>query len=71
MKEFFELVKKMREAQNAYFKNRTQSNLIAAKTAEKKVDEVLLKGYDALVLDAQQAVKEARDARATRIDLGV
>ena len=35
------LVLKMRTAQNDYFKNRTQSNLIAAKRIEDEVDKAL------------------------------
>jgi hypothetical protein len=37
--DFVMLVKQMREAQNAYFKNRTQSSLVVAKRLEATVDE--------------------------------
>jgi hypothetical protein len=39
--EFVDLVRKMREAQKAYFKGRQQSNLIASKMLEATVDKAL------------------------------
>jgi len=41
---FLELVGEMRAAQSKYFKERTQSNLIAAKDLEKRVDVVVKAG---------------------------
>ena len=41
MRNFIELVKKMRQAQNDYFKDRTQSALREAKRLEKMVDEYI------------------------------
>jgi len=41
MKHFIELVKKMRQAQNDYLKDRTQSALREAKRLEKMVDEYI------------------------------
>ena len=38
---FLVLVKEMRQAQNDYYKERTQSRLIAAKELEKKVDQII------------------------------
>lgn len=44
-KGFFELVGRMRAAQQDYFARRQQSDLIQAKALEKKVDEALAAGY--------------------------
>jgi len=41
---FLELVGEMRAAQSKYFKERTHSNLIAAKELEKRVDAVVKAG---------------------------
>ena len=41
MRNFIKLVKKMRQAQNDYFKDRTQSALREAKRLEKMVDEYI------------------------------
>ena len=41
MNEFIRLVREMRNAQKSFFIERTQSNPIAAKNAEKKVDRWL------------------------------
>lgn len=41
---FLDLVGEMRAAQSKYFKERTQSNLIAAKDLEKRVDVVVKAG---------------------------
>lgn len=38
-KEFFYAVSNMRDAQKAYFKTRSQSNLRAARAAERSIDE--------------------------------
>ena len=38
---FLVLVKELRQAQRDYFKERTQSRLIAAKELEKKVDQFI------------------------------
>lgn len=38
-KEFFYAVSQMRAAQKAYFKTRSQSNLRAARAAERSIDE--------------------------------
>lgn len=43
--QFIELVRKMRQAQNAYYRQgRKQSDLIASKQLEKEVDRALLDG---------------------------
>ena len=42
VKDFILRVKKMREAQVNYFRNRTQENLIKAKQLERDVDNDLL-----------------------------
>jgi hypothetical protein len=42
--EFTSAVRDMRAAQNKYFKNRTQANLIAAKSLERAVDKALIDG---------------------------
>lgn len=43
--QFIELVRKMREKQNAYYRQgRKQSDLIASKQLEKEVDRALLDG---------------------------
>src|ERR1700690_4255861 len=52
--DFVRLVSRMRTAQNDYFKNRTQSNLIAAKHIEDDVDKALKEGITNPFLDAQQ-----------------
>ena len=41
---FFNLVKAMREAQNAYFGNRTQANLDKARALERQVDAQIKRG---------------------------
>ncbi len=39
LEEFAKLVREMREAQNAYFRNRTRDNLEKSMAIEKRVDE--------------------------------
>ena len=41
IKEFYELVRLMREKQKMYFRYRSQSDLNASKELEKKVDEAI------------------------------
>ena len=50
-KEFFYLVANMREAQKAYFKNRQQNVLRAAKKLEQEVDEEIAR-VRAIVADS-------------------
>ena len=42
-KEFFYAVSNMRDAQKAYFKTRSQSNLRAARAAERSIDEEIVR----------------------------
>lgn len=42
-KEFFYAVSQMRAAQKAYFKTRSQSNLRAARAAERSIDEEIIR----------------------------
>lgn len=52
---FIELVRKMREKQNAYYRQgRKQSDLIASKQLEKEVDRALLDGISFPVEGEQQ-----------------
>ena len=47
-KEFFYAVANMRAAQKAYFKTRSQSNLRAARAAERSIDEEISRVKNAL-----------------------
>lgn len=42
-KEFFYAVSNMRDAQKAYFKTRSQTNLRAARAAERSIDEEIMR----------------------------
>lgn len=42
-KEFFYAVSNMRDCQKAYFKTRSQSNLRAARAAERSIDEEIMR----------------------------
>lgn len=56
--QFVELVRKMREKQNAYYRQgRKQSDLIASKQLEKEVDRALLDGvsFPASTVEPMQA----------------
>ena len=46
--DFFELTKKMRAAQRAYFKSRLHGDLMAAKQLERELDKVIETGLDAV-----------------------
>ena len=46
--QFFNLVKAMREAQNIYFRNRTQANLDKARALERQVDAQIRRGDEYL-----------------------
>lgn len=52
-KEFFELVRKMREAQKAYFMTRTKETLERSKRLERDVDKT--------INDALRAMEERRN----------
>lgn len=41
LSQFADLVEAMRNAQKAYFSNRTSENLVKAKTAEQEVDKII------------------------------
>jgi hypothetical protein len=62
--EFLLLVSQMRDAQRAFYSNRTQSNLIDAKTKEKAVDAAIRSATAELsdIADSRQADLFADDA---------
>lgn len=54
--DFFELVGKMRAAQDIYYSSRTHSNLISAKEMEKMVDRELARGLDPVAVTTLEAL---------------
>ncbi len=61
--DFIKLVRRLREAQIAYFAQRTQSNLIAAKGIEQEVDRALVRGVTVLH-DTGKGMPEAMIVKA-------
>lgn len=53
MTEFIELVKKMRDCQNRYFRTRDKADLISSKTVEKEVD-TFIREYQKPIIEAAE-----------------
>ena len=77
MIEFIEKVRLMRQAHNAYFRSRLQSDLVSAKRLEKEVDAALEEGvtiHETHTLEEQMPIDEQiqmfeRDAGDLQPDL--